>query len=155
MATERYRGRSTNRGDISEASPGPTIATHRPRRGHGRGGDRRGGRLGQRPDHPCHRGHPVPRHGGAALGGTRGADQPPADANPFAPGSVVPADLDESDPVLYQIAGRYFLFTSGIPGLPTINVPVTSATDFGTWAPIAEALADPAAVGRPRLYVGS
>ena len=69
-----------------------------------------------------------------------GADQPPADANPFAPGSVVPADLDESDPVLYQIAGRYFLFTSGIPGLPTINVPVTSATDFGTWAPIAEAL---------------
>ncbi len=68
------------------------------------------------------------------------ADRPPLDPDPSAPGVIVTSHLDESDPVLYRTAGRYFLFTSGIPGLPPVNVPVTSSVDFGTWSPVTDAL---------------
>lgn len=68
------------------------------------------------------------------------ADRPPMDPHPSAPGIIVPSRLDESDPVLYRMEGRYFLFTSGIPGLPPVDVPATSTVDFGTWSPVTDAL---------------
>jgi beta-xylosidase len=68
------------------------------------------------------------------------AFHPPALRDPLAPGMIVPSDQDESDPVLYRIANRYYLFTSDIPGPPLLNVPVTSTNDFGWWAPVTDAL---------------
>ena len=53
----------------------------------------------------------------------------------LAPGTIVASGENESDPVLYRIANRYYLFTSDVPGLPLLNVPVTSTTDFDSWAP--------------------
>lgn len=82
----------------------------------------------------------------ATAGGLAGhaqpsaADRPPLDPDPSAPGVIMTSRLDESDPVLYRMDGRYFLLASGIPGLPPVNVPVTSTIDFGTWSPVTDAL---------------
>ena len=70
----------------------------------------------------------------------RAAAGPPADPDPGAPGVVVDSHQDESDPALFVMAGRYFLLTSGMAGLPPLNVPVASATDFGAWGPVTDAL---------------
>jgi beta-xylosidase len=56
------------------------------------------------------------------------------------PGTTVPAGEDASDPVLYRLAGRYFLFTSDIGGPPLINVPVASGVDLESWGPVTDAL---------------
>jgi beta-xylosidase len=66
--------------------------------------------------------------------------QPPPDPTPAAPGITVDSDENQSDPVLYLTAGRYFLYTSGIPAGPFVNVPVSSSTDFNTWTPVTDAL---------------
>jgi len=75
-----------------------------------------------------------------APSGIAPADRPPVTADPGAPGLVVPSGQDQSDPVLTVFEGRYFLYTSGIPGSPPVNVPVASATDFGDWSPVGDAL---------------
>jgi hypothetical protein len=76
----------------------------------------------------------------AAPSGLTAADRPPPDAHPAAPGSRVGSGQDQSDPFLLLAEGRYFLYTSGAPGVPAINVPVASATDFGAWSPVTDAL---------------
>jgi hypothetical protein len=65
---------------------------------------------------------------------------PDPTADPSRPGAVVPAGLDESDPFLTVAQGRYFLYTSGVPGLPPINVPEASSLDFGSWTSVGDAL---------------
>jgi hypothetical protein len=69
-----------------------------------------------------------------------GAATPPHATNPAAPGLVVSSGQDESDPFLYLTQGRYFLYTSGMPGPPAVNVPVASATSFAQWGPVTDAL---------------
>jgi hypothetical protein len=76
----------------------------------------------------------------AAAASEPGAATPPHTANPAYPGAVVPSGQNESDPFLYLTQGRYFLYTSGAPGPPAINVPVASATSFAQWGPITDAL---------------
>jgi hypothetical protein len=71
-----------------------------------------------------------------------GVDAPPPDPDPAAPGQVVEGGADQSDPFLLLDGTRYFLYTSGIPGPPTVNVPVTSATRFDSWGPVTDALPD-------------
>src|ERR1700722_10110320 len=71
---------------------------------------------------------------------TAAADRPPADPDPPSPGVIVASRDPESDPALFDMAGRYFLLTSGIAGLPPVNVPVSSTTDFRTWGPVTDAL---------------
>ncbi len=68
------------------------------------------------------------------------AYRPPPTPAPAAPGTAVGSGQDQSDPVLTLIDNRYFLYTSGAPGFPPVNVPVASATDFGAWSPISDAL---------------
>ncbi len=68
------------------------------------------------------------------------AYSPPATSTPLSPGQPVPSGQNQSDPVLYVFGGRYFLFTSGEPGPPAVNVPVASATRFTKWSPVADAL---------------
>jgi GH43 family beta-xylosidase len=75
----------------------------------------------------------------APTGSAPGAS-PPATPDPSSPGVPTGSDLHESDPLLYQTNGRYFLYTSGDPGSRPINVPVASATTFGTWTRPTEAL---------------
>ena len=65
---------------------------------------------------------------------------PPATATPLAPGVAVPSGEAQSDPVLYVFGHHYFLYTSGEPGPPAVNVPVASSTDFATWSPVTDAL---------------
>lgn len=67
-------------------------------------------------------------------------DRPSPDVHPSSPGVVVPSGQDQSDPYLAVFQGRYFLYTSGVPGLPTVNVPVASADGFGSWTPVSDAL---------------
>jgi hypothetical protein len=69
-----------------------------------------------------------------------GAASPPHTANPEAPGMAVDSGQNESDPFLSLTQGRYFLYTSGKPGPPAINVPVASATNFAEWSPVTDAL---------------
>ena len=69
-------------------------------------------------------------------------DAPPPDPTPQSPGQVVAAGVDQSDPFLFLDGFRYFLFTSGIPGQPFVNVPVTSSSDFGGWSPVTDAMPD-------------
>ena len=66
--------------------------------------------------------------------------QPPVTPDPAAPGQLVPSAENQSDPFLFRTQNRYYLYTSGIPASPPINVPVASATDFGTWSPVTDAL---------------
>ena len=68
------------------------------------------------------------------------AARPPVTPNPGAPGQLVPSGENQSDPFLYRTQDRYYLYTSGIPANPPINVPVASGTDFGAWSPVADAL---------------
>lgn len=68
------------------------------------------------------------------------ADRPPLDPDPAAPGSEVSSGEDQSDPFLAVFGGRYFLYTSGIPGLPAVNVPVASTTDVSSWGGVTDAL---------------
>ncbi len=65
---------------------------------------------------------------------------PPATRTPGSPGSLVPSGQNQSDPVLYVFGGRYFLYTSGMPGPPAVNVPVASTTRFSSWSPVTDAL---------------
>jgi hypothetical protein len=79
---------------------------------------------------------------------------PTPTADPSSPGMPVPSHQDESDPFLLLDQGHYILYTSDIasPGSPDlsgavgpatrfpINVPVASATSFGHWGPITDAL---------------
>ena len=79
----------------------------------------------------------------APVASSRGApvvDHPPPDNRPSSPGVVVPSGENESDPYLAVFDGRYFLYTSGVPGLPTVNVPVASADGFDRWSPVVDAL---------------
>lgn len=82
----------------------------------------------------------------SAAGGPPGvvdsgpAFHPPPAGDLLDPGVILSSGQDESDPVLYRIASRYYLFTSDMPGPPLINVPVTSASDIDTWAPVTDAL---------------
>ena len=64
------------------------------------------------------------------------ASQPPATADPSAPGRLVPSGEDRSDPFLYQAGGRYYLYTSGTTtdSIPLLNVPVASSTDLTHWS---------------------
>jgi hypothetical protein len=71
---------------------------------------------------------------------TAAALRPPVSPDPASPGLLVSSGQDQSDPLLYATEGRYFLYTSGQPGPPTINVPVSSSTDFTTWSPFTDAL---------------
>ena len=71
---------------------------------------------------------------------TAAALRPPVSPDPASPGLLVSSGQDQSDPLLYATEGRYFLYTSGQPGPPTINVPVSSSTDFTTWSPFTAAL---------------
>ena len=82
-----------------------------------------------------------------AANGTDGTAAAPADPDapapapdPQAPGQVVEAGVDQSDPFLLLDGLRYFLYTSGDPGTPDVNVPVTSSSDFDTWSPVSDAL---------------
>src|SRR5271166_1188394 len=63
---------------------------------------------------------------------------PPLSPDPFKPGVAVSSGEDESDPYLLVADGRYFLYTSGVPGL--LNVPVATSTDFESWSPVQDAL---------------
>ena len=69
-----------------------------------------------------------------------GVDAPPPDPDPSAPGQVVGGGADQSDPFLLLDGTHYFLYTSDIPGDPTVNVPVISATRFGRWGSVTDAL---------------
>jgi glycosyl hydrolase family 43 len=77
-----------------------------------------------------------------ALSPAADVDAPPPDPDPAAPGQVVRAGVDQSDPFLLEDGTRYYLYTSGMRGPPAANVPVTSATDFGSWVPVTDALPD-------------
>jgi GH43 family beta-xylosidase len=90
--------------------------------------------VGRAPAAPHH------SHGRTVLSPIPVVDRPPSDPHPAAPGTIVPSGQDQSDPVLYRMAGRYFLFTSGIPGSDPINVPVASTTGFSSWGPVTDAL---------------
>ena len=65
---------------------------------------------------------------------------PAPSAVPFAPGLPVASGQDESDPVAIVADGHYVLLTSGRPGLPPVNVPVSVSSDFATWSPATDAL---------------
>jgi len=90
--------------------------------------------VGRAPAAPHH------SHGRTHLAAIPAVDRPPPDPHPAAPGTIVTSGQDQSDPVLYRIAGRYFLFTSGIPGSDPVNVPVASTTGFSSWGPVIDAL---------------
>lgn len=65
---------------------------------------------------------------------------PPPTSQPLSPGTPVGSDQHESDPFLYRSHDRYYLYTSDIPGPPTLNVPVATASTFGSWTPSTDAL---------------
>ncbi len=64
----------------------------------------------------------------------------PANPDPAAPGVTVNSGQNESDPFLYLDSGRYYLYTSGIPSDPAVNVPVASTKSFATWSKVTDAL---------------
>jgi hypothetical protein len=66
--------------------------------------------------------------------------RPPITTTPDAPGQVVGAGVNQTDPFLYLTQGRYFLYGSNQVLPPRINVPVASATDFGAWSPVTDAM---------------
>ena len=95
--------------------------------------------------------------GGYPVGGGRAsraptsfdATAPPPLGVPLAPGTEVPAGLDQSDPFLTVADGRYVLLTSGGPGAHQSNVPLTTSTDFIHWSAPVDALPVPPAWARP------
>ncbi|MBF6555652.1 MAG: family 43 glycosylhydrolase [Acidimicrobiales bacterium] len=76
----------------------------------------------------------------AAGPATVAAVSPPAAANPQSPGLLVSSGQNQSDPFLYLSGGRYFLYASGVPGTPPVNVPVASTTTFDHWSQVSDAL---------------
>jgi len=64
----------------------------------------------------------------------------PPNPDPTAPGVPVPSGAQESDPFLTTAGDRYLLYTSGVPGLHPINVPVATSPDFTTWSTPVDAL---------------
>ena len=66
--------------------------------------------------------------------------QPPATADPTAPGHQVDSGEDQTDPFLLSDNGRFYLYTSGKPFTNTLNVPVASSTNFQRWSPVTDAL---------------
>ena len=65
---------------------------------------------------------------------------PPAARTTFAPGTEVPAGLDQSDPFVTVAGGRYVLVTSGGAAPDPVNVPLSTSTDFTHWTPAVDAL---------------
>lgn len=68
------------------------------------------------------------------------ADPPAVNPEPASPGTTVPSGLEESDPFLTVTRGRYFMYTSGVPGLLPVNVPEASSTGFTGWTPVTDAM---------------
>ncbi len=85
---------------------------------------------------------PRPRHnsGDAVFTVLPALSPPPPDPHPLSPGVLAGSDQYESDPFLYRSGDRYFLYTSDIPGPPEMNVPVATATAFGSWTSSRDAL---------------
>jgi Glycosyl hydrolases family 43 len=77
-----------------------------------------------------------------AASAVDGPIRPPVATDISAPGHLVGAAQDSSDPFLTTFGGRYYLFTGQSGGSPPMNIPVESATTFGAWGPITDALAD-------------
>jgi hypothetical protein len=71
---------------------------------------------------------------------TRPAASPPPDLVALAPGTEVPAGLDQSDPFLTVADGRYVLITSGGTGADAAHVPLATSTDFVHWSAPVDAL---------------
>ena len=86
------------------------------------------------------------------------AAAPPRVPVPVAPGTEVPAGLDQSDPFLTVAGGRYELLTSGGTGDDPMNVPLTTSTDFAHWTtpvdalPVLPAWAQPGFTWAPDLH---
>ena len=99
-------------GAVAAASTAPASATNRA--------------------HTPHRAHTAP----TALDATA----PPADRAALAPGTEVPAGIDQSDPFLTVAGGRYVLVTSGGAAPDPVNVPLSTSTDFTHWSPPVDAL---------------
>ncbi len=85
--------------------------------------------------------------GDSALGLRTPYFEPPALADPAAPGFTINSGADQPDPFMYQQGGRYFLFTSD-DKVPQ-NVPVRSGTQVGQWGDPSDALPDPPAWAAP------
>lgn len=83
---------------------------------------------------------PKPASGDAAFTVLPALSPAPPDPHPLAPGLLVGSDQYESDPFLYRSHNHYYLYTSDIPGPPGLNVPVATATTFGSWSPSTDAL---------------
>jgi len=66
--------------------------------------------------------------------------QPPATADPTAPGQQVNSGEDQTDPFLLSANGRFYLYTSGKPFTDSLNVPVASSTNFQRWSTVTDAL---------------
>ena len=73
-----------------------------------------------------------PRPGGAR------SVHPAAESRTPSAGGPVSSGEDESDPYLLVADGRYFLYTSGVPGM--LNVPLATSTDFKSWSPVQDVL---------------
>jgi beta-xylosidase len=93
--------------------------------------------------------HPAaPVHRRASVTGHRAKTNALADdvtvpqptTDPPAPGLLVPSGQNQSDPVVISDYGRYYLYTSGEPNQPFINIPVASSTNFTQWGPVTDAL---------------
>lgn len=79
--------------------------------------------------------------GDNALGLRTSYFDPPALADPSAPGFTINSGADQPDPFMVQEGGRYYLFTSQ-DKVPQ-NVPVRSGTVVGQWGGPSDALPDP------------
>jgi len=78
---------------------------------------------------------------------------PPPDPTSSAPGTEVPAGIDESDPFLTVAGGSYVLVTSGDPtggvaGAP-VDVPLSTSLDFVHWTTPVDALPELPAWAQP------
>jgi len=87
--------------------------------------------------------------GDSALGLRTPYFEPPALADPSAPGFTINSGSDQPDPFMYQQGGRYYLFTSD-DKVPQ-NVPVRSGTQVGQWGVPRDALPDPPAWATPGI----
>jgi beta-xylosidase len=85
--------------------------------------------------------------GDSALGLRTPYFEPPALADPSAPGFTINSGADQPDPFMFQQDGRYYLFTSD-DKVPQ-NVPVRSGTQVGQWGGPSDALPDPPAWAAP------
>ncbi len=76
--------------------------------------------------------------GPSALGLRSSYYQPAALANPSQPAIIDHTGWDEPDPYVFVQNGSYYLFTSS--SNEPQNVPVRSASAFGQWGPVTDAL---------------